>query len=45
MGVLLYFSLSTENVSLDWWGAEGEHCGLASCPTAKGIAVDGCPVF
>ncbi|KAI8548485.1 hypothetical protein RHMOL_Rhmol07G0277300 [Rhododendron molle] len=44
MGVLLYFCLSMENVSLDWWGAEGEHCGLASCPTAKGIAVDGCPV-
>ncbi|KAF7139165.1 hypothetical protein RHSIM_Rhsim07G0214400 [Rhododendron simsii] len=44
MGVLLYFCLSMENVSLDWWGADGEHCGLASCPTAQGIAVDGCPV-
>ncbi|PSS19682.1 Oligopeptide transporter like [Actinidia chinensis var. chinensis] len=44
MGVLLYFSLSMENVSVNWWGSAGEHCGLATCPTAKGIAVDGCPV-
>nr|CAN81605.1 hypothetical protein VITISV_025060 [Vitis vinifera] len=44
MGVLLYFSLTMANRSISWWGAEGEHCGLASCPTAKGIVVDGCPV-
>ncbi|XP_010244695.1 PREDICTED: oligopeptide transporter 4-like [Nelumbo nucifera] len=45
MGVLLYFSLNMEGKGLDWWGAGGEHCDLASCPTAKGIVVDGCPVF
>ncbi|KAI0509934.1 hypothetical protein KFK09_010534 [Dendrobium nobile] len=45
MGVLLYFSLSMENYSLDWWGTRGEHCDLATCPTAKGVIVDGCPVF
>ncbi|OVA15237.1 Oligopeptide transporter [Macleaya cordata] len=45
MGVLLYFMLSFENVSLTWWGTDGEHCPLATCPTAKGIVVDGCPVF
>lgn len=44
MGVLLYFSLTMENRSLEWWGADGEHCPLAKCPTAKGIVVDGCPV-
>ncbi|KAJ9674083.1 hypothetical protein PVL29_023559 [Vitis rotundifolia] len=44
MGVLLYFSLTMANRSISWWGAEGEHCGLASCPTAKGIVVDGCPL-
>ncbi|XP_073139597.1 oligopeptide transporter 4 [Henckelia pumila] len=44
MAVLLYFSLGIENISLNWWGAEGEHCPLATCPTAKGISVDGCPV-
>lgn len=45
MAVLLYFSLGLENVSLDWWGTRGEHCDLAACPTAKGVQVDGCPVF
>lgn len=45
MGVLLYFSVGLENTGLDWWGTAGEHCELATCPTAKGIEVDGCPVF
>ncbi|GAU45346.1 hypothetical protein TSUD_84630 [Trifolium subterraneum] len=45
MAVLLYFALGLENVSLNWWGTAGEHCPLATCPTAKGIVVDGCPVF
>ncbi|CAK9181405.1 unnamed protein product [Ilex paraguariensis] len=44
MGVLLYFSLGMENISITWWGAEGEHCALATCPTAKDIAIDGCPL-
>ncbi|OMO57538.1 Tetrapeptide transporter, OPT1/isp4 [Corchorus olitorius] len=49
MTVLLYFALNIENKSLHWWGADPdifpEHCDLASCPTAKGISVDGCPTF
>ncbi|GAV72029.1 OPT domain-containing protein [Cephalotus follicularis] len=45
MGVLLYFTLTMEEKSIDWWGADGEHCDLATCPTAKGIIVDGCPVY
>ncbi|KNA11556.1 hypothetical protein SOVF_134080 [Spinacia oleracea] len=44
MAVLLYFSLGMENKSLTWWGTNGEHCNLATCPTAKGIVVDGCPI-
>lgn len=44
MGVVLYFGLGVENVSVSWWGTNGEHCDLASCPTARGVAVDGCPV-
>ncbi|XP_038681714.1 oligopeptide transporter 4-like isoform X2 [Tripterygium wilfordii] len=44
MAVLLYFSLGLEDKSLTWWGTNGEHCDLATCPTAKGIVVDGCPV-
>ncbi|AQK73755.1 Oligopeptide transporter 4 [Zea mays] len=47
MGVLLYFSLTMQNKSIDWWGTAGEHCPLAKCPTAKGVDLgDGvCPVF
>ncbi|KAM0976970.1 hypothetical protein FF1_019868 [Malus domestica] len=45
MGVLLYFSLTTYEKSISWWGTNGEHCDLATCPTAKGIVVDGCPVY
>ncbi|KAA8536342.1 hypothetical protein F0562_028820 [Nyssa sinensis] len=44
MAVLLYFSVGLENKQLNWWGTNGEHCELATCPTAKGILVDGCPV-
>ncbi|KAJ7562770.1 hypothetical protein O6H91_03G084200 [Diphasiastrum complanatum] len=45
MGVLLYFSLSLHNKKLNWWGTQLDHCPLASCPTAQGIVVKGCPVF
>ncbi|KAL6317784.1 hypothetical protein AAG906_030538 [Vitis piasezkii] len=49
MAVLIYVSLGIENKNLHWWGADPdidpEHCPLASCPTAKGVIVDGCPVF
>ncbi|KAK4845259.1 hypothetical protein QYF36_002902 [Acer negundo] len=44
MAVLLYFSVGMEEKGLDWWGTTGEHCDLATCPTAKDIVVDGCPV-
>ncbi|KAK1309782.1 Oligopeptide transporter 5 [Acorus calamus] len=31
---------------INWWGLDaGDHCPLASCPTAPGVVVDGCPVF
>ncbi|KAH7567617.1 hypothetical protein JRO89_XS07G0105100 [Xanthoceras sorbifolium] len=49
MAVLVYVSLGMENVNLHWWGSnpdiDPEHCELAICPTAKGISVDGCPIF
>uniref|UniRef100_A0A803MC92 Oligopeptide transporter 4 n=2 Tax=Chenopodium quinoa TaxID=63459 RepID=A0A803MC92_CHEQI len=44
MGVLLYLALVMEDKNLTWWGTNGEHCNLATCPTAKGIKVDGCPI-
>ncbi|KAF9600351.1 hypothetical protein IFM89_008522 [Coptis chinensis] len=45
MGVLLYFSLSMQGKSLNWWGSAGKYCDLASCPTAKGVMVDRCHVY
>ncbi|XP_057854378.2 oligopeptide transporter 3 [Cryptomeria japonica] len=45
MGVLLYFALGSQNHNLSWWGTELDHCPLASCPTAPGVNVTGCPVF
>ncbi|KAG2688644.1 hypothetical protein I3843_09G106200 [Carya illinoinensis] len=45
MGVLLFFALQNENRDLKWWGTALDHCPLAKCPTAPGIAVKGCPVF
>lgn len=45
MGVLLYFTRTSWGSQLNWWGARGEYCDLAICPTAKGVQVDGCPVL
>ncbi|MED6183392.1 Oligopeptide transporter 3 [Stylosanthes scabra] len=45
MGVLIFFALQSAGHNLKWWGSEMDHCPLASCPTAPGIVVDGCPVF
>lgn len=44
MAVLLYLCLGLEDVSLNWWGNDLDGCSLASCPTAKGVVVEGCPV-
>ncbi|KAL0380635.1 UNVERIFIED_CONTAM: Oligopeptide transporter 7 [Sesamum angustifolium] len=45
MGVFLYLCLGMKHISLDWWGSDTDGCPLASCPTAKGIVVKGCPIF
>lgn len=46
MAVLVYFMLQASNVpGPDWWGMDtDDHCPLATCPTAPGIVVEGCPV-
>lgn len=43
MGVLLYMCLGLEDISLSWWGNDLDGCPLASCPTEKGVFVEGCP--
>ncbi|KAJ4711822.1 putative Oligopeptide transporter [Melia azedarach] len=45
MGVLIYFCLGLEGISVDWWGNNLDGCPYASCPTAEGVVVEGCPVF
>ncbi|XP_048541595.1 oligopeptide transporter 7-like [Triticum urartu] len=45
MAVLIYLCLGLENISLNWWGNDLDGCPLASCPTAKGIVVKGCPAY
>ncbi|XP_050376832.1 oligopeptide transporter 7-like isoform X3 [Argentina anserina] len=45
MGVLLYFCVGLEEISVDWWGNDLDGCPLAQCPTAVGVVVDGCPVY
>uniref|UniRef100_A0A452ZTK0 Uncharacterized protein n=1 Tax=Aegilops tauschii subsp. strangulata TaxID=200361 RepID=A0A452ZTK0_AEGTS len=44
MAVLIYLCLELDNITLNWWGNVSDGCPLASCPTAKGIIVHGCPV-
>jgi OPT family oligopeptide transporter len=45
MGIMLYIFLGWEDISLQWWGANLDNCPFASCPTAPGIEVYGCPAF
>lgn len=45
MGVLLYLCLGMEHVRLNWWGGDSDGCPLASCPTAEGVIIKGCPVL
>ncbi|KAH6790681.1 oligopeptide transporter 7 [Perilla frutescens var. frutescens] len=45
MGVLLYMCLGLENIGIDWWGNNLDGCPYASCPSAPGVVVQGCPVI
>ncbi|KAF7112323.1 hypothetical protein RHSIM_RhsimUnG0241100 [Rhododendron simsii] len=45
MAVLLYLCLGMQHVDLSWWGSDPDGCPLASCPTADGIMVSGCPGY
>lgn len=45
MSILVFLALGYRGISIDWWGNGSEGCPLASCPAAKGVIVDGCPVL
>ena len=47
MGILLFLALQSYDIfGPTWWGLESDdHCPLATCPTAPGVVVKGCPVF
>lgn len=47
MAILCYFTLQGRGINgPSWWGLDvDDHCPLASCPTAPGIKIKGCPVF
>ncbi|XAR52176.1 hypothetical protein NMG60_11020106 [Bertholletia excelsa] len=47
ISILLFATLQMKEISIQWWGngiSSSDGCPLASCPTAKGISVDGCPL-
>ncbi|KAK8954536.1 Oligopeptide transporter 5 [Platanthera zijinensis] len=46
MGILIFFTLQSQNIfGIGWWGGvANDHCPLATCPTAPGIIVEGCPI-
>lgn len=47
LAIFCYFTLQMRGVNgPNWWGAQlDDHCPLATCPTAPGIQIEGCPVF
>ncbi|XP_019057980.1 PREDICTED: oligopeptide transporter 6-like isoform X2 [Tarenaya hassleriana] len=48
MTILLFLALQRrDDIGLNWLGNGSDHdtCPFASCPTAKGVVVDGCPVL
>lgn len=47
MGILLFLTLQSRDIAVPtWWGLDtDDHCPLATCPTAPGVEVAGCPVF
>ncbi|KAL8505404.1 hypothetical protein ACS0TY_016588 [Phlomoides rotata] len=47
MGILLFIALQSYDIfGPTWWGLDSDdHCPLASCPTAPGVVVEGCPAF
>ncbi|KAL2542297.1 Oligopeptide transporter 6 [Abeliophyllum distichum] len=42
--ILIFITLQSKDIGIDWWGNNLDGCPLAACPTAKGISADGCPV-
>ncbi|KAL3846123.1 hypothetical protein ACJIZ3_003526 [Penstemon smallii] len=43
--LLMFFAVQSKEIGIEWWGNNLDGCPLATCPTAKGISVKGCPVY
>jgi hypothetical protein len=42
---VFYMSLALQNIFEVQWKGSGDHCPLASCPTAPGVIKRNCPLF
>ncbi|KAF3544046.1 hypothetical protein DY000_02001417 [Brassica cretica] len=47
MTILIFLALGRKGIGLVWWGNadDSTNCSLASCATAKGVIMHGCPVY
>ncbi|XP_075486129.1 oligopeptide transporter 6-like [Primulina tabacum] len=45
VAVFLFITLQSKDIGVDWWGNNLDGCPLASCPTARGVSVKGCPTI
>ncbi|KZV27075.1 oligopeptide transporter 7-like [Dorcoceras hygrometricum] len=45
VAVFLFITLQSKDIGVDWWGNNLDGCPLASCPTARGVSVKGCPAI
>ncbi|KAL3373976.1 hypothetical protein AABB24_005774 [Solanum stoloniferum] len=45
IAVLLFITIQSKDINIDWWGNNIDGCPLAACPTAKGVPAKGCPAI
>lgn len=45
MAILMFVTVQSQNINVNWWGNNMDGCPLAGCPTAKGVPAEGCPAI
>ena len=50
--VFVFFAITNNNISLQWWGSHSDNCPLATCPVKSGLTFGTttqrgveCPIF